>query len=76
MGSAEALAVNRAKLCERIVFSDNPGRELKLIRLEKKLSQRELAKKLGIGASTLADYEANRRPNMGIGFVKRFIKLV
>ena len=68
--------MNKAKLCERIVFSVNPGRELKLIRLEKGITQRELAKHLGIGASTLADYEANRRPNMGVQFVKRFVRTI
>ena len=60
-------------LAARIVFSESPGKEMKKIREEKKLSQKELAKKLGISQSTLSDYEAGRRKNPGIGIVKRFV---
>lgn len=65
--------MDKYKLVAKIVLSDNAGKEMKKIRLELGTTQKELAKRLGITQSTLSDYEAGRRPNLGVKIVKRFV---
>jgi len=65
--------MSKEKLIARIVLSENPGKEMKKIRLELGTTQKELAERLGITQSTLSDYEAGRRPNLGVKIVKRFV---
>ncbi|MFH1391203.1 MAG: helix-turn-helix domain-containing protein [Candidatus Diapherotrites archaeon] len=55
-------------------MSENTGKEMKKIRLELGITQKEFAKRLGITQSTLSDYEAGRRPNLGVQIVKRFVE--
>lgn len=55
----------KEKLTTRIVFSDSPRKEMKAIRMEKGIMQKELAKKMKITQSTLSGYEAGRRKNPG-----------
>ncbi len=66
----------KEKLVARIVLSEKPWEEMKKIRLEKGLSQKELAQRMKITQSTLSDYEAGRRKNPGVSFVKRFIGIL
>jgi len=64
---------DKEKLAARIVLSEKPWEEMKKIRLERGLSQKELAQKMKISQSTLADYEAGRRKNPGINFIKKLV---
>ncbi len=40
------------------------------------ISQVELAKRLRISASTISDYESNRRQSPGVGVIKRFVNIL
>ena len=60
------------KLGGEIVLSDNPCETLKQWRLNFKISQKDLAKKIGVTQSTLSDYERGRR-KPGLSFIKKYI---
>ncbi|MET1102004.1 MAG: helix-turn-helix domain-containing protein [Pyrodictiaceae archaeon] len=56
-----------------IVMSDSPGRMLRKWREVFGASQLEVARRMGITASVISDYEKGRRVP-GSGFVKRFVE--
>lgn len=56
-----------------IVFSDNPGKTLKKWREYFSVSQKILAKKLGINPSVICDYESGRRKSPGIKIIRKYI---
>lgn len=62
------------KIAGEITLSDSPGETMKKWRELFGVTQKELAKKLGITSSTISDYETGRRKNPGIGFIKRFVE--
>jgi putative transcriptional regulator len=56
-----------------IVLSQNPERAIRKWRTIFKLSQKDLARKLGITSSVISDYESGRRKSPGIRAVKKFV---
>ncbi|HLC79827.1 MAG TPA: helix-turn-helix domain-containing protein [archaeon] len=65
--------MNRAILCERIVFSNHPGQEMKKIREELNLPQNDFAHALGITPQALSTREIKRK-DPGVRVVKLFIE--
>lgn len=61
------------KIAGEISLSDTPGGTMKKWREIFGVTQAELGKHLGISASTISDYEANRRKSPGILVIKRFV---
>src|SRR5271155_3031770 len=62
------------RIAGEITLSDSPGSNMKKWRELFGISQVELAKYLKISASTISDYEGNRRASPGVGIIKRFVK--
>ncbi len=62
------------KISGEITMSDSPGTTMKKWREIFGISQIELAKYLKISASTISDYEGNRRTSPGVNIVKRLVK--
>ncbi len=56
-----------------IVFSNHPERVIRKWREIFKISQRGLARKLGITSSVISDYESGRRKSPGIKVVKKYV---
>jgi putative transcriptional regulator len=56
-----------------IALSENPGATMKKWREIFGITQAELGRYLKIGASTISDYEGDRRKSPGIGVIKRFV---
>lgn len=57
-----------------IALSDTPGGTMKKWREIFGITQVQLGEHLKISASTISDYEGNRRKSPGIGVVRRFIE--
>ncbi len=57
-----------------IAMAESAGSSMKKWRELFGISQVELAKYLKISASTISDYEGNRRASPGVGIIKRFVK--
>ena len=68
--SKEALEKN---IAGEIVFSKEPGKTLKKWREHFSITQKELAKELGINPSVVCDYESGRRKSPGIFIVRKYI---
>lgn len=66
----EGLAKN---IMGEIVFSNNPERVIRKWREIFKISQKEIARKLGITSSVISDYESGRRKSPGIKVVKKYV---
>ncbi len=62
------------KIAGEIVLSENPGKTMQKWRTIFKISQKELAKKLGISPSVISDYESGRRKSPGIKMIKKFVE--
>ncbi|RLJ05626.1 MAG: transcriptional regulator [Candidatus Aenigmatarchaeota archaeon] len=56
-----------------IVLSEQPGKVLKKWRIIFKISQKTLAKVLGITSSVISDYESGRRQSPGIKMIKKYV---
>ncbi|VVB77279.1 Uncharacterised protein [uncultured archaeon] len=56
-----------------IAMADSAGNAMKKWRELFGVSQVELSKYLKISASTISDYEGNRRASPGVGIIKRFV---
>lgn len=61
------------RMAGEIAMSDSPGSAMKKWRELFGVSQVELSKHLKISASTISDYEGNRRASPGVGIIKRFV---
>ncbi|MDD5317609.1 MAG: helix-turn-helix domain-containing protein [Candidatus ainarchaeum sp.] len=61
------------KIAGEIALSDKPGSTMKKWREIFGITQAELGEFMGISASTISDYEGNRRRSPGIVVVKRFV---
>lgn len=62
------------KIAGEIAMAESAGSTMKKWRELFGISQVELAKYLKISASTISDYEGNRRVSPGVGIIKRFVK--
>jgi len=62
------------RIAGEIVLAEKPGKSMRKWREIFGIKQKRLAKKLGISASVISDYESGRRKSPGVGFVRRFIK--
>ncbi|MEM3181302.1 MAG: helix-turn-helix domain-containing protein [Candidatus Micrarchaeaceae archaeon] len=62
------------RISGEITMSDSPGTTMKKWREIFGISQVELAKHLKISASTISDYEGNRRSSPGVSVIKRLVK--
>jgi len=61
------------RISGEIAMSDSPGTTMKKWREVFGISQVELSKFLKISASTISDYESNRRASPGVNVIKRFV---
>lgn len=64
----------KLKMAGEISLSDNPGATMKKWREIFGVTQAELGRYLKIGASTISDYEGDRRKSPGVGVIKRFVE--
>ena len=64
------------KIAGDIVYSPDPGAALKKWRKRFKITQRDLAMKIGIMPSVISDYESSRRKSPGVRVVKRLIDML
>jgi putative transcriptional regulator len=63
----------RERIAGEITLSDSPGSAMKKWRELFNVTQIELAKQIKISASTISDYESNRRLSPGVSVIKRFV---
>jgi putative transcriptional regulator len=56
-----------------IGVSEDPPANIKKWRTLFRISQKELAKKLGISSSVISDYESGRRKSPGVLFLRRYV---
>ncbi len=69
----EGMAELRAKIAGEIALSDSPGSTMKKWREFFGVTQSELSEHIRVSASTISDYESNRRLSPGVGVIKRFV---
>jgi len=62
------------KIAGEIALSEAPGATMRKWREIFGITQAELGKFMGITASTISDYEGNRRKSPGIAIVRRFVE--
>ena len=62
------------KIAGEITLSDSPGSVMKKWRELFGITQVELSKVIKISASTISDYESNRRMSPGVGVIRRFVE--
>jgi len=62
------------KIAGEITLSSSPGSVMKKWRELFGITQIDLSKVLKISASTISDYESNRRLSPGVGVVRRFVE--
>ena len=63
----------KVTIAGEITISSDPGKTMKKWREEFSVSQKDLAKHMGIGASIISDYENGRRKSPGSQFIRRFV---
>ncbi len=63
----------RMKIAGEIALSEDPGSTMKKWREIFGITQADLSKHIGVGISTISDYESNRRKSPGTGTIKRFV---
>ncbi|MDE1856671.1 MAG: helix-turn-helix domain-containing protein [Candidatus Micrarchaeota archaeon] len=66
----------REKIAGEIALSESPGSTMKKWRELFGVTQSELSKYIKISASTISDYESNRRLSPGVGVIKRFVDAI
>lgn len=72
--AGELVNVGLAKrMASEIVLSETPWVEIRAWRLYFKVSQKNLANKMGITSSVISDYESGRRKSPGIAMIKKII---
>lgn len=64
----------KEKIAGEITLSDSPGSAMKKWREFFGVTQAELSKNIKISASTISDYESNRRLSPGTGVIRRFVE--
>lgn len=64
----------REKIAGEITLSESPGSAMKKWREFFGVTQAELSKQIKISASTISDYESNRRMSPGTVVIKRFVE--
>lgn len=78
MGKMSDDTISRERLIKdivgEVVLSENVNFVLRKWRNIFKISQKELAKELGITSSVISDYESGRRKSPGIKIIKRYIE--
>ncbi len=62
------------RIAGEVVLSDSPGKTLQKWRNIFKISQKELAEKLGVMPSVISDYEGGRRKSPGIKVIKKIVE--
>ena len=67
--------MNKAKLCEAIIFSERPGLELRRIREQKGIKQKTMAKKMGETPQALSKKEI-LHDTLTVSTVKRFLQAI
>ncbi len=65
--------VDKARLCEEIIFSEKPGLELKRIREQKGILQKTMAKKMGETPQALSKKET-QHDTVTVNTIKKFLK--
>lgn len=65
--------MDKAELCERIIFSEKPGMELRQIRKQKGIQQKALATRMGETPQALSKKEI-QHDTVTVNTVKRFLK--
>ena len=63
----------KERIAGEITLSESPGSVMRKWRELFGITQIELSKHLKISASTISDYESNRRMSPGVGVIKRFV---
>ncbi|MGC8496074.1 MAG: helix-turn-helix domain-containing protein [Candidatus Micrarchaeia archaeon] len=63
----------KEKIAGEIALSESPGSAMKKWRELFGITQTELSKQIKISASTISDYESNRRLSPGVGVIRRFV---
>ncbi len=63
----------KEKIAGEITLAESPGSAMKKWREFFGISQVDLARRIKISASTISDYESNRRLSPGVGVIKRFV---
>ncbi|MGC8651696.1 MAG: helix-turn-helix domain-containing protein [Candidatus Micrarchaeia archaeon] len=63
----------KEKIAGEIALSESPGSTMKKWRELFGITQTELSKQIKISASTISDYESNRRLSPGVGVIRRFV---
>lgn len=66
----ESLAKN---IIGEIVLAENPEKAIRKWRMIFRVSQKELANRLGITSSVISDYESGRRKSPGIRVIKKYV---
>ena len=66
----------KVKIAGEISLSPDPGAAMKKWREVFGITQTDLSRYLKITASTISDYESNRRKSPGIGVIKRFVDAI
>ncbi len=69
------IIMDKAAMCERIVFSEHAGDEMKKIREERRLRQKDLAIALQISPQALSKREKMGK-TVGVGVVRQFIQAI
>ncbi len=64
----------REKIAGEVVLSPHPGRTLRKWREDFQVTQRDLARELDTAPSVISDYESERRPSPGAGFIRRYVE--
>ncbi len=63
----------KEKIAGEIALSESPGSTMKKWRELFGITQTELSKQIRISASTISEYESNRKLSPGVGVIRRFV---
>ena len=61
------------KISGEVVALEKPGQVLRKWRELMRISQKDLAEKVGISSSVISDYESGRRKSPGVGIIRRLV---
>ena len=63
----------KERMAGEIALAESPGNVMRKWRELFGITQSELAAHIKVSASTISDYESNRRMSPGVGVIKRFV---